>query len=602
MDGAERELTEEEELQAALLARKAERAELKAAEKRLATETKSISNGATARPVARPANVASSQGGSTTIKVSSNQRPIPAKHDSRSASSNTQKPGAATRGFKRFKFDWDASDDTMADFLEEGDLLGATPYTKSSATLKQDRILKLVDKRTARTASSTNSSNNWDDVNTKPVSEMTERDWRIVRENFDIRVRGGPVPPPARSWDEMNLPAHLKKIVEQVGYSRPTPIQMQAIPIGMGPTDVVGVAETGSGKTCAFVMPLLIRLSQEPWLSKRRKCAEDGPLAIILGPTRELVSQINEEVEKLGSLGSHPVRTIAVFGGVSAEEQGFRLQGGCDVIVATPGRLIDLLSSHVAVLNQCSYVVLDEADRMIDMGFEQQVNKVLDALVVPLESRTTFLFSATMPPQVVAMAQRYMRPNRIIIRVGDEESAKNKNIEQFAFVLSSEAAKATELMRLLHQSEPPIIIFCNTKNSCDLLVKDLRSKGKRAVALHAGRNQEERDDNFRKFKDGTHDILVATDVAGRGLDVEGVSHVINYDCPTALDRYCHRIGRTGRAGKRGRASTFMVRASDDPKILAEIAGYMRQTNQSIPRELAALVDEIDVAGTAPINE
>jgi ATP-dependent RNA helicase DDX23/PRP28 len=490
----------------------------------------------------------------------------------------------------------------MADFANKDSFLESTS-SSFNTNGNQDRMLKRIDDRTSKNSHQTVSAQQivWKDPTTKPLQEMTERDWRIVRENFDIRVRGGPVPHPARSWDEMQLPEHLRKVINQIGYVKPTPIQMQAIPIGFGANDVVGVAETGSGKTCAFVLPLLVRLNQEPWNSKRRKCAENGPLALILGPTRELVNQIHEEVQKLGALGPFPVRSCSVVGGNSAEDQGFRLQEGVDVVVATPGRLIDLLSSHVAVLNQCEYVVLDEADRMIDMGFEPQVNKVLESLVVPLEARTTFLFSATMPPQVISMAQRYMRSNRIIIRIGDEDSAKNKKIDQYAYVFSSHAARDQELQRILSRADPPIIIFCNARSNCDLLVKDLRMKGRRAVALHSGRNQEEREDNLKKFKEGVHDILVATDVAGRGLDVEDVSHVINYDCPSALDRYCHRIGRTGRAGKSGKASTFIMKGTDDPAVIADIAAFMKQSGQEFPKDLAALVGEV-TTGESHIQE
>lgn len=569
-------MTEEEEIQAALMARIAQRAELASSARTAPTGDQkfSLQTKAPVRPVAvvQPAiNTA-------------NLRPN---------GSNDNRPNQGPKltnnkkFMKRFKFAWDASDDTYSpDYLRDN-----ARGTSSTGPIPSDKLLQLVDERSSRSGSKIEKT--WKDVMDKPIHLMEERDWRIVRENFEIKVRGKSVVHPARSWDEMNLPPHLRKVIDKIGYTKPTPIQMQAIPIGLGPSDVVGVAETGSGKTCAFVMPLLVRLSREPWLSRRLKCADDGPLAMILGPTRELVNQIDEEVTKLGSLDPMPVRSCAVIGGGNADEQGVRLQNGVDVVVATPGRLIDLLESRVAVINQCQYLVLDEADRMIDMGFESQVNKIIDRLVIKKEERTTFLFSATMPPEVIAMSERYMRDTRIIIRIGDEDATKNKRIDQYVYVLPNEAAKTKELMRILSREEPPIIIFCNSKAGCDSLVKELKAHGRRAAALHAGRNQDEREGNLRSFKEGEYDILVATDVAGRGLDIEGVSHVINYDCPNALDRYCHRIGRTGRAGRSGKASTFIVKGADDLTVASDIADFMKQSGQKITHDFAELISHIE---------
>lgn len=582
--------SEEDEVQAALMAKKAERAELRASErtylqelnhlkprvnsKFIAKEQRSdASDRGSAKPVQRSTSTAVSQ-----IPLAPSAATAPRKRDGKRQPDNNKKTG------KRFKFEWDESEDTLSGFVDPTYQL-SDPKPGAS-----DRLLRVADERAAKHASV---AGGYLDPEVKPVDMMTERDWRILRENFDIRVRGGgaSVPNPARNWQEMGMSKAMLENIHQIGYERPTAIQMQAIPIGLVASDMIGIAETGSGKTCAFVLPLLMRLRQEPWASQRKKCAEMGPLALILAPTRELVNQIEEDINTLDQLSPSPVRTVAVVGGNSAENQGFHLQEGCDVVIATPGRLIDLLSSRIAVLNHCSYIVLDEADRMIDMGFEAQVNKVLESLVVPLQSRTTFMFSATMPPKIVALAQRFMRASPIVIRIGDEESGKNKKIEQNVLLLHNEAAKEAQLDRLLARSEPPIIVFCNSKANCDQLVRYLKSRGQRAVALHSGRNQEEREGNLRNFKDGHHHILVATDVAGRGLDVEGVSHVINYDCPTLIDRYSHRIGRTGRAGKTGLATTLVVKGVDDPSVLQGIAEYLRETGQIVPKDLVSLLNE-----------
>ena len=585
---------EEAELQAALMARKAERAELKAIERKLlkSQDTSNQMQSDRIRFISKKERLLREDETINHNGQEISQKPIsirrlPSKSlQQQEVVNNHQRRESKRqndhRAGKRFKFEWDESEDTLNGFNDQ--------YFDSSTTIKvvnQDYLLRLADERASRNLS----DEVWSDLNEKPVEKMTERDWKIFRENYDIRVRGTSVPHPARSWDEMQLPKHLRLVLFDVGYTKPTPIQMQAVPIGLTSNDMIGIAETGSGKTCAFVLPFLTRLSQEPWYSMRKKCDEDGPLVLILAPTRELVSQIEDEVIKLSALASNPIRSIAIYGGSSSEEQAFRLQQGIDVVVATPGRLIDLLNTRIAVLNHCSYIVLDEADRMIDMGFEPQVNKILESLVVPREFRTTFMFSATMPSQIILLAQKFMRASPIIIRIGDEESGKNRKIEQHIRVLASEFSKEAELDRLLSNSEPPIIIFCNSKANCDLLVKALKYRGRKACTLHGGRNQEEREENFRKFKEGIYHILVATDVAGRGLHVEGVSHVINYDCPTTRERYIHRIGRTARAGRSGKATTLVVKDTDEPEVLSEIADCMKDTGQEVPRELVDLIGD-----------
>ena len=203
---------------------------------------------------------------------------------------------------------------------------------------------------------------------------MQERDWRIFREDYNIAIKGGNIPHPIRHWDEAGLPDEINKVIKEVGYTEPTPIQRQAIPIGMQNRDLIGVAETGSGKTAAFLLPLLVWIQSMP-KSVLHEDADQGPYAIIMAPTRELAQQIEEESNKFGTpLG---IRTVAVIGGLSREEQGFKLRMGCEIVIATPGRLIDVLENRYLVLSRCTYIVLDEADRMIDMGFEPDIQKIL---------------------------------------------------------------------------------------------------------------------------------------------------------------------------------------------------------------------------------
>ncbi|NWI20538.1 DDX23 helicase, partial [Crypturellus soui] len=221
----------------------------------------------------------------------------------------------------------------------------------------------------------------WDDRHwsQKKLDEMTDRDWRIFREDYSITTKGGKIPNPIRSWKDSSLPPHILEVIDKCGYKEPTPIQRQAIPIGLQNRDIIGVAETGSGKTAAFLIPLLVWITTLPKIDRIEE-SDQGPYAIILAPTRELAQQIEEETIKFGKpLG---IRTVAVIGGISREDQGFRLRMGCEIVIATPGRLIDVLENRYLVLSRCTYVVLDEADRMIDMGFEPDVQKILEHMPV----------------------------------------------------------------------------------------------------------------------------------------------------------------------------------------------------------------------------
>jgi ATP-dependent RNA helicase DDX23/PRP28 len=253
----------------------------------------------------------------------------------------------------------------------------------------------------------------------KSLEEMKDRDWRIFKEDYNIATKGGDIPHPIRNWEESTLPQFILDLIDQIGYKEPTPIQRQAIPIGLQNRDIIGIAETGSGKTASFVIPMLVYISQLPKLDESNYA--DGPYAVILAPTRELAQQIEQETLKFAKpLGYN---CVSIIGGHAIEEQGFNMRNGAQIIIATPGRLKDCLDRRILVLNQCTYVVMDEADRMIDMGFEADVNFILDALPVSNikpenESnnydigtgkiyRQTVMFSATMPPLVERLAKKY---------------------------------------------------------------------------------------------------------------------------------------------------------------------------------------------------
>ncbi|XP_026192501.1 DEAD-box ATP-dependent RNA helicase 21 [Cyclospora cayetanensis] len=432
---------------------------------------------------------------------------------------------------------------------------------------------------------------------TKKREEMTERDWRIFREDFEIYLKGGRVPPPIRTWAEAELPWELIEAVKQANYERPTPIQMQAIPIALEMRDLIGIAETGSGKTAAFVLPMLTYVKQLPSLTE--ETSQDGPYALILAPSRELALQIEEETQKFASFCS--CRSVAVVGGRSAENQAFLLRQGVEIVIGTPGRVRDCLERAYTVLNQCNYVVLDEADRMIDLGFEEVVNAILDAIpTTNLKSqdealalqqelqakaghrlyRLTQMFSATMPPALERLARKYLRAPSYI-SIGDPGAGKRAIEQRVEFI--SEARKKQRLQELLEESEPPVMVFVNQKKSADALAKALSKLGFSTIALHGGKAQENREAALSFFKEGSYDVLVATDVAGRGIDVEGVRLVVNFDMPKEIEQYLHRIGRTGRAGKKGLAISFLT--EEDSGIYFDLVKVMRSANCQVPLEL-----------------
>ncbi|XP_010249341.1 PREDICTED: DEAD-box ATP-dependent RNA helicase 21 [Nelumbo nucifera] len=426
----------------------------------------------------------------------------------------------------------------------------------------------------------------------KKLDEMTERDWRIFREDFNISYKGSKLPRPMRNWEESGLTLELLKAVKKAGYKMPSPIQMAAIPLGLQQRDVIGIAETGSGKTAAFVLPMLTYISRLPPMNEENEA--EGPYAVVMAPTRELAQQIEDETVKFAHyLG---IKVVSIVGGQSIEEQGFKIRQGCEVVIATPGRLIDCLERRYAVLNQCNYVVLDEADRMIDMGFEPQVVGVLDAMpssnLKPENEdeeldekriyRTTYMFSATMPPAVERLARKYLR-NPVVVTIGTAGKA-TELITQHVIMLK-ESEKMPRLRKLLNDlGDKTAIVFINTKKSADTLAKTLDKEGYRVTTLHGGKSQEQREISLEGFRTKRFNVLVATDVAGRGIDIPDVAHVINYDMPGNIEMYTHRIGRTGRAGKTGVATTFLT--LHDTDVFYDLKQMLVQSNSPVPPELA----------------
>ncbi len=364
------------------------------------------------------------------------------------------------------------------------------------------------------------------------------------------------------TFADLGLSERMLASLVQSGYTRPTPIQQQAVPLALKGRDLMGLAQTGTGKTAAFTIPIIERLMDGP---KRTR-------ALVLTPTRELCQQVEAAVRKYG-VGTG-LEVVSVYGGVGYDQQVEALRGGVDVIVATPGRLIDHLEKQNVVFDDLEVLVLDEADRMLDMGFAPQINKIV-AQIHPY--RQTLLFSATMPPEVEALARKYLR-KPVVVQVGRRSQAA-ASVRHFVYPVPG-AKKTALLTHLLGELgvNDSILVFTRTKHGADRVVSHLEDNGIKADALHADKSQGQREQALAKFKDGKTRVLVATDIAQRGLDISGITHVVNYDVPQQAEDYVHRIGRTGRAAKEGDAFTFM-----STEEIGMVRTIERVIGQEIPR-------------------
>ncbi|MBW7933030.1 MAG: DEAD/DEAH box helicase [Gemmatimonadaceae bacterium] len=360
---------------------------------------------------------------------------------------------------------------------------------------------------------------------------------------------------------ELGLHDVVLRAIADAGYSLPTPIQRQAIPLALKGRDLMGLAQTGTGKTASFSIPIIERLANGPARTR----------ALILTPTRELCQQVEEAFRKYGKYADLDV--VSVYGGVGYEHQVSALRGGVDVVVATPGRLIDHLEKQTVSFDALEVLVLDEADRMLDMGFAPQIQRIV-AQIHPY--RQTLLFSATMPPEVEALARKYLR-KPVVVQVGRRSQAAT-TVKHFVYPVPKQR-KAELLAELLKQSAlDSVLVFTRTKQGADRVVRHLEHEGIEADALHADKSQAQREQALQRFKAGKTRVLVATDIAQRGLDISGITHVINYDVPQQAEDYVHRIGRTGRAAQTGDAYTFMC--ADE---IAMVKTIERTIGQEIPR-------------------
>ncbi|MET7902268.1 DEAD/DEAH box helicase [Streptomyces sp. NPDC005355] len=374
---------------------------------------------------------------------------------------------------------------------------------------------------------------------------------------------------------DLELRPELLRALSGLGYEEPTPIQREAIPPLLDGRDLLGQAATGTGKTAAFALPVLQRISQDGGRTE--------PAALVLVPTRELAMQASEAIHRYGhDLGT---RVLPVYGGQPIGRQLRALERGVDVVVATPGRALDHIGRGTLRLDSLVTLVLDEADEMLDMGFAEDIDSILEG--VPADHQTV-LFSATMPARIDAMARRHLRdPVRIQIEREKAAPGEAPRVRQSAYVVAR-AQKPTALGRILDVESPEAsIVFCRTRDQVDRLTETLNGRGYRAEALHGGMSQEQRDRVMGRLRGGTADLLVATDVAARGLDIEQLTHVVNYDVPSAPESYVHRIGRVGRAGREGVAITLA-----EPREHRMLKAIERATRRQIRVEKVPTVADL----------
>ena len=432
------------------------------------------------------------------------------------------------------------------------------------------------------------------------ITALSDAEVNTWRREHRITVNDSRASKPVRTFLEASFPEFLMSELEATGFRAPTAIQSQSWPIAMCGHDLIGLASTGSGKTLGFALPAIVHIMAQDYLQ-----AGDGPIALMLAPTRELALQIKAEVDKFGA--SSQVKNTCVYGGVPKGPQQRDLQNGVEVAIATPGRLLDFLDAGQTNLRRTTFLVLDEADRMLDLGFEPQLRRIVDQI---RSDRQTLMWSATWPPEVEKLAAAFLR-RPITIQVNSAATlTPNASIEQHFDVLAEHEkhGRFLQLLRSVHEvpepSSPPrvgphagphaasdertqrvsrVIVFCASKRGCEQMRADLKRRGYACEALHGDKSQQERDWALAQFRSGAAPLLLATDVASRGLDVKGVRAVINYDAPQQAEDYVHRIGRAGRAGATGESYTLITPA--DAPFAAEVARMLRKSDTPLPRAL-----------------
>jgi len=382
------------------------------------------------------------------------------------------------------------------------------------------------------------------------------------------------------SFRNLGLDAKILQAVQEAGYTEPTPIQTAAIPPVIAGHDLIGIAQTGTGKTAAFTLPILTKLATQPAGQRR------GTRVLVIAPTRELVLQIEENAK---AYAKHlPLTVATVFGGVGEHAQIRALRAGADLVIACPGRLLDLMGRHCADFSQLQFLVLDEADRMLDMGFLPSIKRIVQQLP---KQRQTLMFSATLSREIETLTHEFQRSPKVV------QIGRRANPAETVTQLVYEVPKHLKTSLLLHLLRDPqmnmVLVFSRMKHSADRLARQLEQKGVRTATLHSNRSQNQRLKALKDFKSGAVRVLVATDIAARGIDVDGISHVVNYDFPMHVEDYVHRIGRTGRAHAVGDAISFVT-----PEDHSELRALERFIGRGIVRKKA---EGFNYSTSAPVQ-
>lgn len=414
----------------------------------------------------------------------------------------------------------------------------------------------------------------------KPHPEVENRSRHEVeafRSARQITVKGD-APYPIQHFEEGNFPDYVADEIRKSGFEAPTAIQCQGWPIAMSGRDMVGIAQTGSGKTLSYILPATVHINNQ-----ERLLRGDGPIVLVLAPTRELAQQIQTIAQRFGS--SSYIRNTCIFGGAPKGPQARDLVRGVEICIATPGRLIDFLEAGTTNLRRCTYLVLDEADRMLDMGFEPQIRKIVEQI---RPDRQTLMWSATWPKEVRNLAEEFLN-NYVQVNIGSLELAANHNIQQIVDVCE-EHEKEEKLAALLEEvssvEDNKTLIFVETKKKVENITRSIRRYGFPAVCMHGDKSQHERDHVLREFRKGRSPILVATDVAARGLDVDGIKYVINFDYPNSSEDYIHRIGRTGRSNTTGTSYAFFT--PNNSRQAKDLISVLQEANQEVNPKLREL--------------
>uniref|UniRef100_A0A4W6BPH6 RNA helicase n=1 Tax=Lates calcarifer TaxID=8187 RepID=A0A4W6BPH6_LATCA len=412
------------------------------------------------------------------------------------------------------------------------------------------------------------------------VQRMSQYEMEEFCRKKEITIRGSGCPKAITAFHQAQFPQYVMDVLIQQNFKEPTAIQSQGFPVALSGRDMVGIAQTGSGKTLAYLLPAIVHINHQPYLERG-----DGPICLVLAPTRELAQQVQQVAYDYGK--SSRIKSTCVYGGAPKGPQIRDLERGVEICIATPGRLIDFLEVGKTNLRRCTYLVLDEADRMLDMGFEPQIRKIVEQI---RPDRQTLMWSATWPKEVRQLAEDFLR-DYVQINIGALELSANHNILQIVDVCM-ETEKDQKLIQLMEEimaeKENKTIIFVETKKRCDDLTRRMRRDGWPAMCIHGDKSQPERDWVLTEFRSGKAPILIATDVASRGLDVEDVKFVINYDYPSCSEDYVHRIGRTARSTNKGTAYTFFT--PGNLRQARDLVRVLEEARQAINPKLLQLVD------------